>query len=447
MSARTGSLILVLGIGLGLLTAEPLYAVEATVTRAQDLFTIAWQESLADPAAPAGTVPFTILSGPFIGWLDRDSATITWEVIAVAKVTAKPYASLSAGFDLSRIQFRSARLTGLKPQTVYRYRLVARGANYQYEGPIYQFQTLPPDDAKEFSFAVIGDTQRFAGEPWTQINRDLYADIQRWNPPLVLHLGDLVYDAWGSGINGKKGWYRLFHLMRDLRATRLLAPCLGNHDVKPDIKIWGPDYFAAIPASKNSAGTAQPPFYYSFDVGQVHFTCLCTELRRPRLEGRRSADKVYERFTWQDQLAWCAADLQATRQPWKIVFFHQPLHTVGGYPCGADFREDYAPLLDRHGVQLILSGHDHSYQRTYRIRNTSRQRDDKGSVQVISGGASNLFNGRSAKWNILHQKVNHYLRVWVAADKLRVAAVNTQGSEFDVWELPRVGQPRTLPVK
>src|ERR1043165_2818514 len=76
-----------------------------------DLVTIEWTEPLADARAARDEVPFTVLTGPYIGWLTSTEATIGWEVIAEKSVTVKPYASLSATYPSERIQFRTVRLT------------------------------------------------------------------------------------------------------------------------------------------------------------------------------------------------------------------------------------------------------------------------------------------------------------------------------------------------
>ena len=435
-----------------LLTAAVLFsqappAPDTQVTWDGDRATIAWKETLADPAAGPGEVPFSLLTGPYLGWLTDTQATIGWEVIARRGITDTFKASLPGDYDLKNLQFRSVTLTGLKPDTTYRYRLTASGGTYQYAGKEYSFRTLPPPAASSLRFAIIGDTQRFAQQPWTDINRRLYRDIQRWDPNLILHVGDIVMDSWGPGVNGRKGWFRLFDLMRDLRATHWLAPAVGNHDVSVGKQVWAPDYFADLPARPNNpAGRAQPPFYYSFDVGNVHFVALCTELRRIGANKKDLADaKVYDRFTYNEQIAWLEEDLRASRAPWKIAFFHQPLHTAGGYPCRPEFYRDFGRLFDQYQVPVIFSGHDHSYQRTWRIKNATRQRADDGTVQVVSGGASNLHKqARSPDWNLFYLRVNHYLRAEVRGDTLRVDAVLDGGEVLESWEVKTAGQPKTL---
>ena len=113
------------------------------------------------------------------------------------------------------------------------------------------------------------------------------------------------------------------------------------------------------------------------------------------------------------------------------------------YP--AEFREDFGKLFDKHQVQVIFSGHDHSYQRTVRISNGTRERSDTGTVQVVTGGAGNQFDAKGkSPWNVLHAKLYHYLRVETNDDEMRMDCITQEGKLFESWKLKRVGQPETL---
>jgi 3',5'-cyclic AMP phosphodiesterase CpdA len=263
----------------------------------------------------------------------------------------------------------------------------------------------------------------------------------------VLHLGDLVYGGAGYDFNGRKSWFRMLRIIDCYRSSAFMAIALGNHDVTPEAYSWGPDYFGDIPAvQSNSAGEAKPPYYYSFDVANVHFIALCTEARRTDKNGDVSDQMLFDTFTYNQQLAWLAEDLKNAKAEWIIVFSHQPLHTVGGYSAHVSFQKDVGALLDQYKVPLMISAHDHSYQRTWRIGNLDRKKRDDGTVQVISGGASNFFSGGSRDWNIHYMRTNHYMRVAVDGDAITFKAVGVEGEIIDHWRLKKNGQPEDLPV-
>lgn len=414
---------------------------ESKITWTGNLATIEWIEPLADAAAGADETPFTLLTGPYIGWLTPTEATIGWEVIAERKVTEAPYAVVAANYPAEKIQFRSLVLRDLKPDTEYHYQLKAKN----YQSPVLAFRTLPDASATTFKFAMIGDTQRGEVPESAEIERKLFSQILAWNPAVVLHLGDMLGTGRGDGLAGRKSWFRTLTRNRDMRGSILMAPTAGNHCLLGTGHGWYADYFADVKGPKEPRDGSQPPFYYSFDVANVHFVSLCTE--SPKFLAKQNVADQKARalpFSYNEQLAWFESDLKATTAPWKIVFFHQPFHTAGGYPAPDDFRKDFGAVCDKHGVQLLLSGHDHSYQKTSRINNVTRAPADRGTVQVVSGGGDiKQFNARPQPpaWNLVHKKINHYVQVEVSSEALRFTAVDVNGKTFDVWRLPREGQP------
>lgn len=412
-----------------------------------------WSEELADPKAAAGEVPFSILTGPYLSWLTPDSAMIGWEVVAEKNLTTKPYASFSATFPAERIKFRSALLTGLKPDTTYRYQLRSKGGNYTFTSKELPFRTFPAIHTPTFRFAVVGDTQRGDNKPEAaEVERNLFALMNDWNPTLLLHMGDLLDTGRGDGINGRKSWYRAFERNRQLRASTFMAPTIGNHCWLGKGHGWFVDYFPNLtgPAREQEGIGPRPPFFYSFDAAQVHFVSLCTEAAKVS-GGKDVSDQKLNAlpFTYQDQLAWLEQDLAATKQPWKVIYFHKPMHTVGPYPCSDAFRNDVGALMHKYGVQVVMSGHDHSYQKTVRLDNLTRKPSATGTVQLISGGGDTTQFDRKIMpdWNLIHRKINHYVQVEVTPDAMRFTAVDVQGKAFDRWQLPQQGQPEVVALE
>lgn len=124
---------------------------------------------------------------------------------------------------------------------------------------------------------------------------------------------------------------------------------LGNHDVR----VQGGTYqFRSL---------SMPGRYYRRRIGDVDVYAL-------------DSNNVDSR-----QTAWLARSLRASRARWKLAAFHHPAYTCGNYGSHGDVVSKWAPLFERYGVKLVLSGHDHNYQR-FAVR--------RGVRYVVHGGAN-----------------------------------------------------------
>lgn len=114
------------------------------------------------------------------------------------------------------------------------------------------------------------------------------------------------------------------------------------------------------------SGTEQ---YYSFNHGNVHIVSLDSQL---------SARDKDQRATMRQ---WLIEDLSANKQDWTIVMFHHPPYTRGANHDSDDtennlvdgpiwsMRNEFVPIFDKYGVDLVYSGHAHSYERSYYLHN------------------------------------------------------------------------------
>jgi hypothetical protein len=126
---------------------------------------------------------------------------------------------------------------------------------------------------------------------------------------------------------------------------------------------------------------------YAFDYGDAHFLCLDSN--------------VYVDPTDAALQAWIARDLDSTDAAWKFVVYHHPAFNVGFHHYREQHMRVLAPLFERHGVDLVLSGHEHNYQRTRPLRFAPAS--DAGAKQINSGDrlvpgtftVDRTFDGRS----------------------------------------------------
>jgi MYXO-CTERM domain-containing protein len=184
-----------------------------------------------------------------------------------------------------------------------------------------------------------------------------YATTGSARTDVWLMLGDNGYPV-GDDVNYQ---YAIFEDMFEptLRTTALW-PTFGNHDWGDGVNDaetgTGPYFDMHTLPTKGEAGGAPSGTegYYSFDYANIHFLSLETiQLKTP------------------EQIAWIEQDLAGTTQPWVIAFFHVPPYTKGSHDSdelGHEFaRQGLAKTLEEHGVDLVLSGHSHNYERSMLI--------------------------------------------------------------------------------
>lgn len=184
-----------------------------------------------------------------------------------------------------------------------------------------------------------------------------------WDPDLFLYLGD-VYDD--GTLTEFRNWYggptAFFGRLRDVT-----TPVVGNHEYTGNRADGYFHYWDNI------------PHYYSYDANGWHFIAI---------DSTSNYNKV---APGTPQYEWLAADLAANRSPCTMVFWHHPLFSVGS--------EDPAPrmqamwdLLAAHRVSLLVTAHDHNYQRWTPMAAGGVPAPD-GIVELVVGGGGHSSQG------------------------------------------------------
>jgi acid phosphatase type 7 len=145
--------------------------------------------------------------------------------------------------------------------------------------------------------------------------------------------------------------------------------CLGNHETNQSTAFVDTyPYFDiyTLPTAGESGGVASgTEHYYSFDYGNIHFISLDS------MTANRAVDNP---ATPQNEdgpmAAWLRNDLQSTTATWIIAFFHHPPYTKGSHNSDTEsehiqMRQNFLPILEAGGVDLVLGGHSHIYERSY----------------------------------------------------------------------------------
>ena len=171
-------------------------------------------------------------------------------------------------------------------------------------------------------------------------------------------LGDNAYSE-GNDVEYQAA---VFETYPQVLPRTVLWPTLGNHDgfTADSTTESGPYYdIFSLPRNGEAGGVASgTEAYYSFDYGNMHFICLDS------YETDRSPDGA--------MMTWLEADLAANDKEWVIAFWHHSPYSKGERDSDTGrrsiaLRQNAVPILERYGVDLVLTGHSHSYERSYLI--------------------------------------------------------------------------------
>jgi acid phosphatase type 7 len=398
-----------------------------------DWASIAEARVCGDGAAPAPPRPpaSTTDSGPalprqpYLQSVGQTSALVAFR----SGVSCSPFVRFGEGSDLSRSASATAagwrhavRLEGLQPGRTYSYVVEACGSTTG----VRQFRTATGPGTTRVHFTALGDFGT-GGSRQRQVLETLSQPARRGE--LILALGDNAYS------DGTEAEFQdhLFTPMAALLREVPLFPSMGNHEY---ITNQGQPYLDNFYLPTNNPQRTER--YYSFDWAHVHFVALDSNCAI----GLASAD----RCTLADQKRWLEQDLSATRQPWKVVFFHHPPWSSGSHGSQLKMRREFAPLFEKYGVDLVLTGHDHNYERSRPMRGDGvAPSGTRGVVYLVvgSGGASlRDFPGSQPSWSAFRDNKNQgHLDVLVDGGTLSARFIIPGGAVRDTLTLTK-----TLPA-
>ena len=326
------------------------------------------------PALHAAT---TIVRGPYLQMATPTSMVIRWrtdntEASVVTYGTERDQLTSTAKSE-GIVTEHIVQLTGLKPNTRYFYAVgsvpLAAPSAEKKKAPaedapgratINSFTTPPPiGPAKPSRIWVLGDPGT-KGAIQTAV-RDVYYKFNGTRQTdAILLLGDNAYPD-GTDADYQKAIFEMYPTI--LRTTPLWS-CLGNHDGKSANSITQSGVYYDIftlPTQAQAGGVVSgTEAYYSFDYANIHFIALDSH------DSDRSASGA--------MMQWLKADLAATQRDWIIAFFHHPTYTKGTHDSDRDsdsqgrmndMRAIFLPVLEQGGVDLVLTGHSHVYERSW----------------------------------------------------------------------------------
>ena len=311
--------------------------------------------------------PPQLWRGPYLQRIGEDQVTVRW-LTDVPTDSVLEYGTTQGNLDqqihlTASVSEHEVQVTGLPPESTFHY-AVGDSTHGRFAGDdgLHWFATAPPRGSKRaFRAWAIGDSGTANSN--AAAVRDAYLAHTGAQPTdLWLMLGDNAYPS------GTEEEYQeaVFRMYPSLLRQSAVWPTLGNHDglsADSDLQI-GPYYeLFTLPTQGEAGGLPSgTEAYYSFDHANVHFVCL-DSFDSPRLIGDA-------------MLNWLEADLASTDQDWVIAYWHHPPYTKGSHDSDkrddsggrmAEMREHALVILEDAGVDLVLGGHSHSYERSMLI--------------------------------------------------------------------------------
>jgi hypothetical protein len=313
--------------------------------------------ALALVASPAAA---QVDRGPYLQSGTSDSMYVVWRTSSSAPSVVCYGDSVGALTDRATAGAgtqHEVRITGLSPDTRYFYALSNDACPPPGGGDATQyFRTAPtPGADRPFRFWVVGDSGT-GGSRQAAVRDAMLANVGSARPDIYVHVGDMAYSS-GTTSQFDDNFYAMYDGI--LRNT-VCWPAMGNHEGASSDSATqsGPYYEGYVLPTDGSAGgmASGTEAYYSFDYANVHFVVLDSH-DSPRNVGGA-------------MLTWLELDLASTDQDWIIAYWHHPPYTKGSHNSDTEgalvaMRENANPILEAAGVDLVLGGHSHIYERSY----------------------------------------------------------------------------------
>lgn len=305
----------------------------------------------------------------------------------------------------------AVKIIGLQPASTYFYRVGDDNQFFNTAQQEYRFTTFPPPNSASPTriwalgdFGKGNDNQRAARLAFENFDAQQKTNLWIW-------LGD---NAYGDGTDQEYqdkvfdsvyGYQKIMHYLP-------FHPAPGNHDYNsfsPILNTQDPHaqtgtYLDIIDVpihAENGGVPSGTKLFYSYDYGDIHFVSFNTELAsllNPSHDwmGVNAAAN----FATSPMKLWLEQDLQANRKRWTVVYFHQVPHTGGSHNSKSPIevqmravREKWSPIFEQYGVDIILGGHSHVYERTALISGFFGTWDSFDSTKVVHGGLGTLASG------------------------------------------------------
>jgi fibronectin type 3 domain-containing protein len=326
---------------------------------------------------------------PYLQQATPTSVIVRWrtDVATDSRVSIGPAPnSLMQNFDTGPVSTEHLVLvSALSPGTKYYYAVGSSGQRLAGGDSTYYFVT-PPTAGTAASTRIWVTGDQGTGDYNSEAVRDAYLAFISGSraADLWLSLGDIAETNNTTSDSDYQAF--LFDPYPMILRNTVFWPTLGNHDAVTTnyATQTGPYYdIFTLPKTGEAGGTASgSESYYSFDYANIHFISLDS-----------AAPDVSATGT---MMTWLKQDIAATTQEWIIAFWHHSPYSHGSHNSDEELemtlmRENAVPILEGAGVDLVLTGHSHNYERSFLIGGHYGTSDTFTNAMKVNGGSGRSY--------------------------------------------------------
>ncbi|MGL4514264.1 MAG: fibronectin type III domain-containing protein [Lacipirellulaceae bacterium] len=365
------------------------------------------------------------VADPVIEWAPADE--LRGNLAAGMVPTARRVAGESETFtsDLGDATVHSGRISGLAPTTMYVYRV----GDDEHWSEWHQFRTASDKD-EPFTFVYFGDAQNAIRSLWSRVIREANQHAPR--SAFHLHAGDLINHSDSDGEWGE--WFEAGGWLNGMIPT-IATP--GNHEYGDGLtRHWRPQF--SFPMNGPS---------------DLKETVYWIDYQGMRIISLNSNEGIAEQAKWLEEVL-----SDPDRPKWTTVTFHHPIFSAAKERDNPLIRAAWRPILERHGVDLVLQGHDHAYARSGLggpgnvpstgddaavLKTTGNvadgvRRKSSSTVYVVSVSGPKMYELQE-KWEVprVASGAQLFQVIRVSRDEIRYEARLATGELYDAFRLAK----------
>jgi predicted MPP superfamily phosphohydrolase len=366
----------------------------------------------------------TVTRGAYLQVGNQTSIKIRWRTniatnsrvrLGAAYTASGLYATIID--DAASVTEHIVTVAGLTPDTKYFYSIGSSSAVLQVSTANFFTTAPPPNTTRKIRIAAFGDCGR-EGTNGATYQDNNYANYQAQltargidAPDAWILLGDNAYNT-GTDAEYTSNFFNIYGA--NILRNHKLFPSPGNHDYgtsaeKPNrTKPYFTNF--TVPQAGECGGVASNrPNWYSFDIGNVHFLSLDSYGTEPSdvssHMGSISSTTIMKN--------WIASDLAANTKKWTIAYWHHPPYTKADHNSDSEsdlqaIRQNFITFLEARGVDLIICGHSHGYERGYLMKNFTGNWTSFSTVtHAVSTSNARYGSGSTCPYTYNSTPLNH----------------------------------------